>query len=156
MKQFISLILAAACLISCVSKPASLGNFADGAGKEWKLLEISIESEIKRDIIFDRNTLKKEGSGEIFIMQYNTETISGTAAPNRYSAPFTLGENLSITLTSPMNTTQLAPLFQPEKLPEQDYYVYMQGIYQWKPVDGNLEFLSKTEDGREVRIIFGQ
>ncbi|MCL2185835.1 MAG: META domain-containing protein [Treponema sp.] len=161
MKILMSLILTA-CLMGCVSTPAAapnpvnMNNFADGAGKDWKLLEISIESAFNREIVFDRKTLVKEGSGEIFTMKFDAEMISGVAAPNRYSGPYTLGENRAITLTAPMRSTLMASLFQPEKLPEHEFFGYMQNIYEWRPANGNLEFLSKTENGREVRIIFGQ
>jgi len=160
MKRVLSILLLTVltvCLFGCTStgKKTNMSNFADGAGKDWKLIEVSIAGTFNREIIFDRSALSKEGAGNYFTLRYDAQNIAGTAAPNRYSAPYTLGENHEIKLPYPIRTTLMATIFQPEKLPEHEFYGYLQNVYAWRNVNGNLELRAKTEDDREVRLLFG-
>ena len=134
-----------AMMISCGSAP----KFSDVAGKEWKLIEVRIDG---NGILFDRKTLSDEDAGDIFTMNFDAENISGTGAPNQYSAPYTSNKQ-SISIM-PMRSTLMAAIRQPEKLREQDFFTYMQNAYEWKMGKGSLELLSKTEDGGEVTLVF--
>ena len=134
------------CAASCKSAP----NFADVSGKEWKLIEVQVKN---KNIGFDRGTLTAEGFGDIFTLKFDTEQLSGAAAPNRYSGPFTLSKNQSISV-GVMVSTKMAALRQPEKLREEDFFKYMQNIYKWDLAQGNLELLTKTADGSEAKMIF--
>ena len=137
-----------------VPRGLNMTTFADGQGREWKLIELHIDSVFGREVFFDRNSLVNEGDGEIYTLSFNGQTISGTGAPNRYSTPYTLGSGQSVTVM-PIASTLMAPLFQVEKLPEHQFYGYMQNIYEWRSENGNLVFLTKTEDDRDVRMVFG-
>jgi len=74
-------------------------------------------------------------------------------APNLYSGSYTLGANQAISL-NPVSSTSLAPLKQPEKLRETDFFVYLKNVYKWNLVDKNLELYSKAEDDAEVKMVF--
>ncbi|MDR0316683.1 MAG: META domain-containing protein, partial [Treponema sp.] len=113
--------------------------FSDVADKDWTLVKVHINS---ADIDFDRNKLKQEGFGEIFTLRFDAERISGTAAPNHYSAPYTLADKQAITIKQAMSTL-MAPLREPEKLREYDYFLYLQNAYKWNIANGNLELYSK-------------
>ena len=160
-KQIILLaaVVLTVCVMSCVStggaQAGGLADFSNGQGKDWKLLEVHIQGTFEREILFDRKTLSKEGDGNIFTMKYDGERIAGIASPNRFNAPYTLGEDQSIEV-KPGISTQMAPLFQPEKLGEHQFLAYLHSSYKWSSVDKALILHSKTEDGREVRMIFGQ
>jgi len=145
-KQFFILVLVITVIISCGSGP----KFSDVTGKEWKLIEVNANG---RDIFFDRNTLNREDAGNIFTFSFDAQNISGVGAPNRYSGPYTLGRDQTITL-SPMRSTMMAPLKQPEKLKEADFFIYIQNINRWNLVNSNLELYSEAEDGSEVRMVF--
>jgi len=148
--QYFSLILAVVCLIGCKNTPAP--KFSDVAGKEWKLVEVRLDN---KEIIFDRDMLTNEAFGDIFTLNFDAENVSGRGAPNRFSAPFTLGNNQAINI-SPMRSTMMAAVSQPEKLREHDFFIYMQNAYEWKLLEnGNLELNSKAEDDKNVRLIFG-
>ncbi|GHV93832.1 hypothetical protein AGMMS50293_01520 [Spirochaetia bacterium] len=140
----------AALIILSVMACKSAPNFADVSGKEWKLIDVQVKNV---SIKFDRNTLVSEGFGEIFTLTFDAERISGVGAPNRYFAPYKLDKNLAISI-SPMAGTLMAPIRQPEKLKEQDYFLYLQNAYKWNLVKGNLEFSTKDKDGAETTLVF--
>jgi len=145
-RQYLLLILVFAVIISCSSTP----NFSDVAGKDWKLIEVNVNDRV---ILFDRDTLNNEDAGNIYTFNFDAQNISGTGAPNIYSGPYTLGDNQAISL-SPVSSTMMAPLKQPEKLREYDFFVYLQNAYKWNLVDKKLELYSKTDDDAEVRMVF--
>jgi len=168
-KQIFSLVLITALMMSCASVNApgsssagstsAQGNDMNRAnsnasgllsieGNEWKLIEVYIDG---KDTRFSRNTLP-EDLRNFFTLNFDAELISGVGAPNLYSAPYTKGDNqISIML---MRSTMMASFFQPENLNEHDFFVYLQNTHEWKLVNENLELLSKTENGSEVRLVF--
>jgi len=152
MKKLLIAFVLAAILMSCNTTGDS-SSFSSVTGKDWRLIEVRIESNFRREVIFDRNQLSKENARDVFILKFDNANVGGTAAPNRYAAPYSLGEGQSISV-NPMRTTQMAALWQPERLREHDYFAYMQNIYRWEIVSGRLVLYSKTEDGKEIRMMF--
>jgi len=150
MKKYIILPLFLVFILSCGGTP----KVTDITGVQWKLVEVQVKDEpFGVNIIFDRKALTKEQAGDIFTLNLDKENVSGKGAPNSYSAPYTReDENISI---SPMRTTMIASLWQPEKLREHQYFVYMQNAYKWNLSDDkNLELFSKNEEGKEVKLVF--
>jgi heat shock protein HslJ len=145
-KQYFLLTLVIAVIISC----GRTLEFSDVSGKDWKLIEVNVNDRV---ILFDRNTLIKEDAGDIFTINFNAQNINGKAAPNLYSGTYTPGANQAISL-SPVSSTRMAPLRQPEKLREYDFFVYLQNVYKWNLVDKKLELYSKAEDDAEVKMVF--
>jgi heat shock protein HslJ len=168
-KQIFSVLLTAALMAGCASTNASASGLRDADGNtsapssagtntaspstieenEWKLIEVYINGE---DTLFRRDTLPKE-PGNLFTLTFGAELLSGMGAPNRYSAPYAMGDNQSISVM-PMRSTMMAALFEPEKLNEHDFFTYLQNACEWKQVNNNLELLSKTQNGGEVRLVF--
>ena len=158
-KQLFLLVLIIIMTTACGSTP----KFSSVTGKEWKLIEVHVTEVLtgaedtsrinERDILFDRKTLTDEDAGDYFIFNIDDENISGTGAPNRYAGQYTLGDSQAISL-SPERSTTIPPLKQPEKLREQDFFIYMQNVYKWNLVNKKLELYSKTEDDTEVRMVF--
>ena len=124
--------------------------FSEIIGKEWKLIEVHVDG---TNINFNRYVLADEGFNELFTLTFDEETISGVGAPNRYSAPYTQEENQTITIKL-ARSTMMAPLREPEKLKEHDFFVYIQNVDNWDLVDDNLKLHSKNEAGAEVTMIF--
>jgi len=163
MKKQIIILLVIALVIGCASQTTRTGentslsdvlaernmSFSDVAGKEWKLVEVYIDN---RDIRFSRDS-QPEVFRDIFTLNFDGQMVSGTGAPNRYSAPYTLDENHSISIR-PMISTQMAALFEPENLREFDFFAYLQGAYSWGFINNNLVINSRTQDGREIRLMF--
>jgi heat shock protein HslJ len=162
-KQFFLLVLATVLIMSCSSTQNvptvegremngssvnSTSNVTDITGNEWKLIRVYVNG---ANIGFNRNTLPEE-LRDFFTVKFDGGTVSGVGAPNLYSAPYTMGDNqINISL---MRSTMMASFFQPENLTEHEYFTYMQNTHEWKLVNNNLELLSKTENGDEMRLVF--
>jgi heat shock protein HslJ len=80
--------------------------------------------------------------------------MSGVGAPNRYTAPYTLGEGQTINI-SMIRSTLMASIFEPEKLKEREYFAYLQNAYEWGYANNRLHIKSKTAENAEVIMIFG-
>jgi len=152
MKKLLIVLVLAAVLLSCKSTGTG---FSSVAGKEWKLIEVRIDSPIRREILFDRSSLSKENAGNAFTLRFDNGNLNGTAAPNRFSAPYTLGQNENDITISPMRSTQNPSRWQPERIREPDFFQYVQNIYRWElNSNGNLVLFSRNEEGQEVRMMF--
>jgi len=153
MKKQILFLLVVALLMGCASSGGgSISSLSDVIGKELKLVEVQIDSTpFNRIVIYDREDLKKH-KHDVYTLTFSSNTVSGTAAPNKYNAPYTRNnKSLSIKV---MRSTQMAPLVQPEKLQENDFYNYMQKVESWTTDKGRLVLNSTTDDGIAVRLIF--
>jgi len=153
-KIFLFLLVVAMIMNCKTTKPVS--SFTDVIGKEWKLIEIQLDgTPFNRIVLYDRNDLKKNNVASVYTMSFNTEMVSGTGAPNKYSAPYTLGDGNSLKIAV-MRSTLMAPLVQPEKLQEQTFYNYMQNVEQWSVEDDKLILQSKADNGNVVKLVFVQ
>jgi heat shock protein HslJ len=147
MKQFfIGVFMVAVLMAGCRTAP----QFSDITGKEWKLTEVRIDN---KNIGFSRDALLNEGFGEAFTLNFDAQFISGVGAPNRYSAPYTLEEKQGISVKL-ARATLMAPIREPEKLREHDFFSYIQNASSWNLKGNNLELRSKTESGSEVVLVF--
>jgi heat shock protein HslJ len=125
--------------------------FTEVQGKEWKLAEIRTGS---GEIIFDRGGLISEGFGDnLFTLKFEDDRIGGMAAPNRYFAPYELGQGQDLAIKN-IAGTLMAPIREPEKLKEHEYFAYLQNTYRWNIGKGNLELFTKGGDGREAVLVY--
>ncbi len=172
-KQFFFLVITAVLMMSCKGLPPDVEEdwfLGTGAGSqrnetsetnnstvspssiighEWKLIEVHVDG---RDTGFNRSTLPAE-PGNFLTLNFDAQNISGVGVPNLYSAPYTQGANQSLSIML-IRATMMASFFQPENITEHDFFTYMQNAYSWKLDNNNLELLSKTQDGSEVRLVF--
>ena len=156
MKRQILLVLGVITLIMSCNTTKPVSSFSGVMGKEWKLLEVQLDgTPFNRIVLYDRNDLKKNNVGGVYTLNVNAEMVSGTGAPNKYSAPYTLGDGSSIKI-GVIKSTLMAPIVQPEKLQEQAFYTYMQNVEQWSIDNNQLILHSKADNGSAVRLIFGQ
>jgi heat shock protein HslJ len=169
-KLFFAFVLVVVMIASCKSVPVSTEvnlpvsteknlpvpapeiDFSGITGKEWKLTEVRING---ANTGFDRRELVRDGYTEAFTLNFDAEFISGIGAPNRYSAPYSLGAGQEIKINV-VRATLMAPIREPEKLREHNYFNYIQNSYKWNQVNNNLELLSKDTNGGEVILIFSQ
>jgi heat shock protein HslJ len=147
-KQVFIIVIIALLLAGCKSTP-KLQVFSDVKGKQWNLTKIRVSG---KNIEFNRSALAKDGFKDLFTMNIDDQTISGAGAPNRYSAPYSLGEGQKISVQL-VKTTLMAPIREPEKLREHDFFTYIQYIYEWNFVDMHLELKSKTTGGDDVVLV---
>ena len=118
--------------------------FSDVTDRKWCLAQVRLDSE---NIEIDKT------EPVIFTLRFDAERVSGTAAPNRYFAPYTLGDNQALSIEQPAGTL-MAALFEPEKLKEQEFYNYLLNVYRWNLANGNLELYSRGTDGAEAVLVF--
>jgi heat shock protein HslJ len=130
---------------SCKSVP----KFSDVRDKEWKLIAVRTTPE---NIDFDRNQLIGEGFGDIFTIQF-ADQVSGKGAPNRYFGPFEVGADQAMSIKN-VAATLMAPIREPEKLKERDFFTYLQNTYHWTISKGNLELSTKGENGTDAVLVF--
>jgi heat shock protein HslJ len=50
--------------------------------------------------------------------------------------------------------TLMAPIREPEKLKERDFFTYLQNTYRWTISKGNLELSTRGENGAEAVLVF--
>jgi heat shock protein HslJ len=142
-----TLVLAGALFCAaCGSTP----QFSDVRDKEWKLIAVRIG---KETIAFDRNQLIDEGFGDIFTIRF-ADQVSGMGAPNRYFGPYEAGKDLSLSIKN-VAATLMAPIREPEKLKERDFFAYLGNAYRWNlNKEKQLELSTKGEDGVEAVMVF--
>ena len=158
MKKIAFLLVLILVMMSCASNSqrlqestggGSMLNFSDVIGKEMKLITVFVSG---GDINFKRDTLP-EPLANAFTLKFDDRIAGGMAAPNRYTAPYTLGENQSITIGL-MATTLMASFIEPENLNEQTFIGFMQNAYAWTIENNNLVLLCKNAEGYEVRMVY--
>jgi heat shock protein HslJ len=131
---------------ACGSTP----RFSDVRDREWKLIAVRTMPE---DIKFDRKRLIDEGFGDIFTIQFSADQVSGMGAPNRYFGPFEIGKDQAMSIRN-VAATLMAPIREPEKLKERDFFTYLGNVYHWTISQGNLELSTKGENGAEAVMVF--
>jgi heat shock protein HslJ len=145
-KMGFMLILAGAIFLgACGSTP----KFEDIRDKEWKLIAVQTEP---GNITFDRNQLIDEGFGDIFTIRF-TDRAGGKGAPNNYFGPYEAGKDRSLSIQN-VAATLMAPIREPEKLKERDFFNYLENVYRWDINQENLELFTRGEDGVEAVMVF--
>ena len=126
-----------------------INDFSDVIGKDLKLTSVFISG---MDTNFRRSNLPAPLS-DAYTLKFDERIAGGMAAPNRYTAPYSLGENHAITIGQ-MATTMMASFIEPENLKEREFTAYMQNAYAWAEENNQFVLLSKTADNCEVRLNF--
>jgi len=125
-------------------------SFSSIKNKDWGLIAVRTTPE---NITFERAKLVEEGFGDIFTLRFETDRAGGIGAPNRYTAPYTASGKQDLTIQT-LAITLMAPLREPEKLKEKDYFAYLQNTSTWNLVNKNLELHTKKENDTEAVLVF--
>ena len=144
--KLIALLALACALAAC----ASVKNFEDVMDKEWRLVGVLVEQQY---IAIDRNKTAAGGSSEIFTLRFGDGRISGVGSPNRYFAPYSFGDQNTITIGDVAGTL-MANLFEQENFTEYEYFTWLQHAERWNVSKGNLELYAKKNDGSQAILIF--
>ena len=145
-KTITLIILASLIFNSCSSTP-KITDIADIIGTEWILAEVKTKPQ---NIILNRNSSDIK---ELFTMRIDADRLSGTGAPNRYTAPYKLGENQTITVQA-IAATLMAPIQEPSNLKESDYFTYLQNAYKWNSSKTKLQLYTKNANGVSAILIY--
>ena len=145
--------------IDTLKTDAADEGFLDNTEIQWLLTSISINGS---DTGFNRSELSGIQNGtELFTLMFGrvsfdtSGNVSGVGAPNRFSAPYTYGNDKKIEIL-PMRSTLMASIFEPQGLKEYDYYNYLQNAYKWDRLENRLEIYSKTGDREVVMVFMGE
>jgi heat shock protein HslJ len=141
----VPVLIVAFMLIACAGTP----KFDNVKNNDWDLAQLRIG---KENIVIQRHMLAEYGFTEIYTLRFEEGRISGAGAPNRYFAPYTLGDKQAITFGL-IASTMMAAFVEPHELKEHDYFVWLQNVYAWNIVKGNLELYSRN-DGKEAVLVF--
>jgi heat shock protein HslJ len=176
MKRYVKLTWLFAIIIfmqtACASNAGDAGatggaKFSDVMDKDWKLMEVRAVEKVffktnngkidwfftPRDIIFKRDMLAQESPKDVFTLRFDAERVSGAGCPNRYFAPYTLGEKQDINI-NPMAATLMIALFEPEQLKEHEFFAYLEKVDYWNLVNGNLQLFSTNNEGATMLLVF--
>ena len=150
------ILLSSACLalagivVSCVNSPAKTAGFDEVRGKEWVLTEIISGS---GNIVIDRQKLETEGITDAYTLYIDNELISGKALPNRYFAPYKLGDGREISFDAVAGTL-MANINDVGELQETAYYRFLDDVYRWELSGGRLELFTRGPGGTDVKLIY--
>jgi len=155
------IILVAALFISCAGvagaaaapEPAARGvemDFNDARGTVWVLSEIRRGNEVTR---IDRGWLEANHIGDWFTISFAEGSVSGTAAPNGFFGPYTLGGGRALGFGN-LAHTLMASFIVVEELKEFEYFAYLNNVTRWNLSSGRLELYSSTGGGAEAILVF--
>jgi heat shock protein HslJ len=130
--------------------------FGGITGKEWKLTGVRALADnagSNAAMRFSRRELVKAGMENAYTLRFDGERLSGAAAPNRYSAPYTRGAGQTLSIRA-IAATLMAAMAEPENLKEREYFGYLENVEKWDLVQGRLQLISRNERDEEIILVF--
>jgi heat shock protein HslJ len=130
--------------------------FGGVTGKEWKLTGVKSltgDAGINAALRFNRRELIKAGMENAYTLYFDEERLSGMAAPNRYSAPYTRGAGRTLSVRA-IAATLMAAVTEPENLKERVYFGYLENIEKWDLIQGRLQLICRNGQGEETVLVF--
>ena len=124
--------------------------FNEVEGKEWFLSEVRIAGKTTH---IDRRKLEADNMGGFFTISFQEARVSGMGAPNRYFAPYTLGDHKSLNIGNIASTLMMA-FKEPDDLKESEYFSYLPTVTRWDIRGGKLELYCSNNNKGEVVLVF--
>jgi heat shock protein HslJ len=131
--------------VSCAST-----NFNTVIGKDWRLIEIQTSAGPAK---FSRDALEAEDMGNYYTLHFDAERLSGIGAPNRYFAPYHLGEGTTIAIQG-IAGTLMAGFKEPPGLREGDYYHSLGQVSRWELIDDTLKLYTVNLTGESLILVY--
>jgi len=113
---------------------------------DWNLAEVKNNTAV---LVIDRTKVQME----IYSIRFREEHIQGRGACNIFSAPYTTGENNSLSIKR-IAASFMAPLFEMANFKERDYFRLLEKAYRWELRDWILKLYTRDEDNEEVIMEF--
>jgi len=113
---------------------------------DWNLAEVKNNTAV---LVIDRAKVQME----IYSVRFKEDHIQGRGACNIYSAPYTAGENNSLSIKR-IAASFMAPLFEMKNFKERDYFRLLEKVYRWELQDWVLKLYTRDEDNEEVILEF--
>jgi heat shock protein HslJ len=115
-------------------------------GIDWNLAEVKKEAET---VVIDREKAQRE----IYSIRFQEGIARGRGANNIYSAPYTAGENNTLSIRKIAGTYML-PLFEMENFTEYEYFRCLERTYRWEFHDWKLKLYTYDENKEEAILVF--
>jgi len=100
-------------------------------------------------IVIDRTKAQKE----IFSIRFQEGRVQGRGADNIYFAPYSTGENNSLSIQR-IAGTRMLPLFEADNLSENDYFRYLEKVYRWELIDQKLRLFTYDKNNEDAVMEF--
>jgi len=113
---------------------------------DWNLAEVKNGS---GTIIIDR----VKAQTEIYSIRFQEGLIRGKGANNIYSAPYTAGDNNTLSIRKIAGTYML-PLFETENFSEYEYFRHLERVHRWEFHDWKLRLYTYDENKAEAILEF--
>jgi heat shock protein HslJ len=113
---------------------------------DWNLAEVKTGSST---VIIDRT----KAQTEIYSIRFQEGLIRGRGANNIYSAPYTAGEDNSLSIRM-IASTYMLPLFEAENFSEYEYFRHLGRAYRWEFHDWKLKLYTYNENKEGAILVF--
>jgi heat shock protein HslJ len=113
---------------------------------DWNLAEVKTGSAA---VAIDRT----KAQTETYSIRFQEGLIRGRGANNLYSAPYTAGENNSLSIRM-IASTYMLPLFEAENFSEYEYFRHLERVYHWEFHDWKLMLYTRDENKEEAILVF--
>ncbi|MDR0551925.1 MAG: META domain-containing protein [Spirochaetaceae bacterium] len=108
-------------------------------GRIWQLVDIRVGYGL---IVLDRQMMEGQNLKNAYIIQFTDDGVNGEAAPNRYFAPYKQQDGYNVKIQQILGTYMMSNI-NVGGLMENEYYWYLQRIYEWRIVNGLLELYAE-------------
>jgi heat shock protein HslJ len=100
-------------------------------------------------IVIDRTKAQRE----IYSIRFQEGRVQGRGADNIYFAPYTAGENNSLSIQK-ISGTRMLPMFEAGNISENDYFRYLEKVYRWELHDQTLKLYTYDKNNEEAVLEF--
>jgi heat shock protein HslJ len=125
-------------------------DFNEVIGREWYLAKVQTPS---GPMEFSREALEAREMGDCYTLRFDQERLAGKGAPNRYTAPYQLGEGAAISIQN-IAGTLMASLREPPGLGEQEYYSYLKEVSRWNLEEDTLNLYTFNSEGESLVLVY--
>jgi heat shock protein HslJ len=125
-------------------------SFNEAVDKEWRLAEVRTPS---GPMGFSRAALEAEGMGDYYTLRFDKERLTGKGAPNRYTAPYQLGEGAAISIQA-IAGTLMASFREPPGLQEREYYRCLEQVSRWDLEEDTLNLYTLNAAGESLVLVY--
>lgn len=125
-------------------------DFNEVIGREWLLSQIQTLAGPKE---FSRVALAAQDMEDYYTLRFDRERLTGKGAPNRYTAPYQLGEWSSISIQA-IAGTLIAGLREPPGLQEREYYNYLERVSRWGLDGDTLNLYTLNSAGESLVLVY--
>jgi heat shock protein HslJ len=157
--RYVQIVVLSVTMIGCAAGSAAKkldeapmpgGNSGVIIAIDWLLLEVRTAEAL---IDLERSRLEAEGMGDVFSLRFDGEDrVSGKAAPNRYTAPCSWGDDNTLGI-GPAAATMMMAIKEPEALKEREFFDYLTKVNRWSiNTKGQLELYTSAG----ITLVFGK